>query len=364
MERCLLLSPPAALASSLRQLFHASTRQQANTGCLLEQVATHLVLGLNAALEGCTKALLQPFRPQPLLDEEAAAAAAAAAAAVAAAASSGGAAAAAAAALQQQQQQQQQALAHRTFSRRTLLQAAQVAMGASLGRLLQAVTTVGSIVSQLQAHYQRVVAPQLASAAGGPAEARACVSGVAALVRAVDERVVGALQRCLALLAAQADATLQAEQRRDDFCPAEAASPTLEEPTAACSLACALLQAAVEAAAQHLHGPNLASFLAEVRAWCLCKGTQDVLWGRDSVPPCRALACWRVPASTRHHADLRASPIPAPAACSWAAACACCWTPTCSALPSARWARCAGSATSQSTPAWQPACAPPPPPLT
>ncbi|PSC72605.1 exocyst complex component sec10 [Micractinium conductrix] len=311
VERCLLLSPPAALASSLRQLFHASTRQQANTGCLLEQVATHLVLGLNAALEGCTKALLQPFRPQPLLDEEAAAAAAAAAAAVAAAASSGGAAAAAAAALQQQQQQQQQALAHRTFSRRTLLQAAQVAMGASLGRLLQAVTTVGSIVSQLQAHYQRVVAPQLASAAGGPAEARACVSGVAALVRAVDERVVGALQRCLALLAAQADATLQAEQRRDDFCPAEAASPTLEEPTAACSLACALLQAAVEAAAQHLHGPNLASFLAELgRRLCLLLDAHlqrfafsplgALRWKRDLTEYASLAARLRAPATTAH----------------------------------------------------------------
>lgn len=77
-SRCVLLTPPAQLAPALRQLFHASTRRQANTGCLLEQVAVHLVLGLGLVVDTCTRALLGPFRPQLLLEQEAAAAAAAA----------------------------------------------------------------------------------------------------------------------------------------------------------------------------------------------------------------------------------------------------------------------------------------------
>ena len=71
--RCALLSPPALLATNTRQLFHASTRKQANTGCLLEQVATHILLGLGAAMEATTRALLAPFRPHQLLDAQAAA---------------------------------------------------------------------------------------------------------------------------------------------------------------------------------------------------------------------------------------------------------------------------------------------------
>lgn len=50
-SRCVLLTPPAQLAPALRQLFHASTRRQANTGCLLEQVAVHLVLGLGLVVD-------------------------------------------------------------------------------------------------------------------------------------------------------------------------------------------------------------------------------------------------------------------------------------------------------------------------
>lgn len=227
-------------------------------------------------MEAATRALLVPFRPQQLLD------AAAAAGAAAAQASSPGAAAGG-----QQQRQQQgaatpprvpatassaagsgsgpgsvQASRQGSLSRASLQRAAALSVASSVGQLLQAVSTIGAVVRAVQQHYQRVLAPHLA---GSGAEARACGTGLAALVRAVDERMAAALQRCLGLLRSQADMTLVAEQQRADFCPGEAAPPpSLGEPTPAAAAVCALLGAAVDAAQQHLHGPNLAAFLAEV----------------------------------------------------------------------------------------------------
>ena len=231
--RCALLSPPALLAANTRQLFHASTRQQAHTGCLLEQAATHILLGLGAAMEAATRALLAPFRPQQLLDAEAAAAAAAAPVA-----GSGGGSSAAAGGQQQQRQQEAggpasagaaagaapsdggpgsgRASRQGSLSRAALQRAAALSVAASVGCVLQAVSTIGAMVRAVQQHYQRVLAPHLA---GSGAEARACGAGLAALVRAVDERVAAALQRCLGLLRSQADMTLVAEQQRADFCP-------------------------------------------------------------------------------------------------------------------------------------------------
>ena len=283
VARAALLSPAAQVAPAVRQLFHSSTRKQPNTGCLLEQVATHILMGLGLAVDACTKVLLGPFRPQQLLDQEAATAAAAKAAApgsgaskaagqqqpggsqraaasssaagsqaVEAAAASGGAAPPSAASIARQ------------LSRQSLQQAAQVAMSGSVGQVLAVVSTIGHIVGALQAHYQRVLSPHLA--AGGGSEARVCLVGLAALVKAVDERVLGALQRCLALLLSQADMTLVAEQQRGDFSPGESGpQPILDAPTPAAATVCALLGAAVEEAERHLHGPNLVSLLAEVR---------------------------------------------------------------------------------------------------
>ncbi|KAL4458016.1 hypothetical protein ABPG75_012881 [Micractinium tetrahymenae] len=296
-SRCVLLSPPAQLAANMRQLFHASTRKQANTGCLLEQVATHLVLGLGQAVEACSRALLGPFRPQQVLEQEAAAAA-----------------------VGSQQQQGQvgspPGSARAAQSRAALQRAAQLAMAGSIGRVLQAVSTIGAIASVVQQHYQRVLAPHLGPPGG--AEARACSAGLAALVKAVDERVVGALQRCLSLLASQADMTLVAEQRRDDFCPGEAAPPpSLDEPTPACVAACALLGAAVDAAGQHLHGPNLSSFLAELgRRACLVLDAHmqrfsfsplgALRWKRDLADYAALVARLRSAAAAAHLEDMQA----------------------------------------------------------
>lgn len=334
--RCALLSPPAQLASNMRQLFHASTRKYANTGCLLEQVATHIVLGLGLAVEACTKALLGPFRPQQLLDQEAAAAATAAGSAGSAspAGMSGGGSG---------QAQGPRAPAHggspgagagagapagspsarvaRQLSRQTLQRAAQLAVAASAGRVLQAVSTVGAVVSVLQQHCQRVLSPHLGPPGG--AEARACAGGLAALVKAVDERVLGALQRCLSQLLSQADMTLVAEQRREDFCPGEASPPpSLDEPTPACVAVCGLLGAAVDAAQQHLHGPNLASFLGEVGcvAWAGLVAAADLECHRqaNAVPGSSAALCghggvvgepdWSRYAGSRHAGSRYAGP--------------------------------------------------------
>jgi hypothetical protein len=38
VERCAILSSEGTVAANVKQLFHSSTVQRANTGCLLEQV--------------------------------------------------------------------------------------------------------------------------------------------------------------------------------------------------------------------------------------------------------------------------------------------------------------------------------------
>lgn len=285
--RCVLLTPPSQLPAAIRQLFHASTRERAQPGCLLEQVASHMLLGLGLAADAASKALQGPFRPQPALEGDAAAAG---------------------------QQQQAAAVtdggpgsgrAQRQLSRAALSRSAGAAAEAGVGQVLQAVSTCGAMAGVLQQHYSRVLAPHLA---GSGAEARACVAGLAALVRAVDERAAAALQRCLAGLCAQVDATLAEQQQRADFCPGDTgALASLEEPTPAAAAACALLGAGVDAAERHLHGPNLAAFAAEVRrggaagtgrAAAVC-AVRAAGWGAPSL-----LAAHPLATPPRHRAQL------------------------------------------------------------
>jgi hypothetical protein len=272
MARCVLLSPPAQLAGNARRLFHCSM-EQANTACLLEQVAAHLLAGLAQAAEAAGKAVAGPFRPRQLLEaHETPAGSAQAPSPAGGTTGSRSVVPAPQTAAQQtlqggQQPRKQQllgaaAMQGGALSRDGLAQAASLAVDPSLGAVLRATATAGGIVAQLQRYYGRGVAPHLA---GSPDEARACAAALAAVGRAVEERVVGALQRCLAALAAQADMTLVELQDRTDFCPPEGgAPPPLDTPTPVCQATCALLTAAVEAAAAHLHGANLTSLLAEV----------------------------------------------------------------------------------------------------
>lgn len=202
-----MLSSPQQLAANVRALFHSSTRKAANTGCLLEQVASHIILGLSSVVEAAAKPLLGPFQPAVVLQRAAAAATASAGAGAAGGAGGGGpssaptaaggggqappgAAAATAAAAAP-------GLAASQLSRTSLVQAAELALGDSLARVLAAVGLVGGMVRAVQQHYEHVILPHLA---GSTVEGRACAVGLAALVKAAEERGLAALQRTLTLL--------------------------------------------------------------------------------------------------------------------------------------------------------------------
>lgn len=60
-----MLSPEGEVAANVRQLFHSSTVQRASTGCLLEQVATHVIGGLFMALEAARRNCDLPFSVPP-----------------------------------------------------------------------------------------------------------------------------------------------------------------------------------------------------------------------------------------------------------------------------------------------------------
>lgn len=149
----------------------------------------------------------------------------------------------------------------------------------------------------LMQHYSSVVEPAVEVS---PPEAASCATGLAALTRAVEDRVTAALAASLACLASQVplhgrpvppacifqavwawapsgstvrplappqvDRTLAAEQRRSDFLPRAEGSPALEleRPTEAALLVTALLRAAARVATANLHAANLFSFLTQV----------------------------------------------------------------------------------------------------
>ena len=60
-----------------------------------------------------------------------------------------------------------------------------------MGRLLEAISVTSSIIKALQQHFAKVVAPHMEDA---PAEGATCASGLAALVHAVEDRVLACLQ--------------------------------------------------------------------------------------------------------------------------------------------------------------------------
>ena len=70
-----------------------------------------------------------------------------------------------------------------------------------VGRVLEAVGAASGIIRALQQHYATVVEPRVEAA---PAEATACATGLAALVRAVERQVLTALQAALSAFFAQA----------------------------------------------------------------------------------------------------------------------------------------------------------------
>jgi hypothetical protein len=91
--------------------------------------------------------------------------------------------------------------------------AARQAASDGVGRVLEAVGAASGIVRQLQQHYARAVAPRVEESA---AEAAACATGLASLVRAVEERVLAALQASLSAFFVQ----VRARRRRAAPAPA------------------------------------------------------------------------------------------------------------------------------------------------
>lgn len=92
----------------------------------------------------------------------------------------------------------------------------------------------------------------------------------------------------------QVDLTLVAEQTKSDFRPGDAdPPPSFDLPTGACSAVTALLGAAAQLAAQHLHGPNLAALQAEVRAGD-CRASSARLH-KHSRPPFKLLSIASTP---------------------------------------------------------------------
>ncbi|BDA40569.1 Exocyst complex component 5 [Coccomyxa sp. Obi] len=214
--RCEVLSPAGMAPANVRALFHSSTVQRACAGCLLEQVASHLISGLSQAVDACVKASSVPYGMQSIT----------------------------------------------VPSRIAITKAAYAVVDGSVGRVLEAVGAATGIIRALQQHYVREIEPRVEPA---PVEATACATGLAALVRAVERQVLNALQAALSSLFQQADRTLVAEQRRTDFRPPEEGeAPPLDRPTEACSLVAALLSALLRLAAQSLQASNLASFDTEV----------------------------------------------------------------------------------------------------
>ena len=69
-----------------------------------------------------------------------------------------------------------------------------------MGRLLEAISVTSSIIKALQQHFAKVVAPHMEDA---PAEGAICASGLAALVHAVEDRVLACLQGGLNALSGQ-----------------------------------------------------------------------------------------------------------------------------------------------------------------
>ncbi|KAK9916806.1 hypothetical protein WJX75_007279 [Coccomyxa subellipsoidea] len=214
--RCEVLSPAGAAPANVRALFHSSTVQRACAGCLLEQVASHLISGLSQAVAACAQAASAPYGMQSITAP----------------------------------------------SRIAVTKAAYAVVEGSVGRVLEAVGAATGIIRALQQHYAREVEPRVEPA---PVEATACATGLAALVRAVERQVLNALQAALSSFFQQADRTLVAEQRRTDFRPPEDGdAPPLDRPTEACALVAALLSALLRLAAQSLQASNLASFDTEV----------------------------------------------------------------------------------------------------
>eukprot|EP00873_Tetraselmis_striata_P030006 jgi/Tetstr1/450270/TSEL_037306.t1 len=215
VQRCVQLSGESRRAAAVRALFHASSQSAGNTGCMLEQVARHLIKGLQIAADGCTAGCMTGA---PRSDSV------------------------------------------KVGDRPKLARAADEAVKKGVWQVLAAVQTAGDVVVQLQVHYQQVVAPHVAGLRNEETE---CVAGIAAFLKAAQSAVVRTLGGALTAFFQQLDTLLRAEQKRSEFLPPET-DMMMETPTPACLITVAMLKAALRAAHDTLSGANLQAFKAEM----------------------------------------------------------------------------------------------------
>lgn len=117
------------------------------------------------------------------------------------------------------------------------------------------------MVEELQTHYRSIVEPQVVSSV---AESSACVSGLSALVKAIEEKILEGLRNAIHLFFTQVEKILLSEQKKNEYRPNAGTVLVFDRPTIACQLICALIDALRLKAMETLKPPNLTSFLEEV----------------------------------------------------------------------------------------------------
>lgn len=127
--------------------------------------------------------------------------------------------------------------------------------------MLHGVDITTQMVKELQTHYRSIVEPQVVSSV---AESSACVSGLSALVKAIEEKILEGLRNAIHLFFAQVEKILLSEQKKNEYRPNAGTAMVFDRPTIACQLICALIDALRLKAMETLKPPNLTSFLEEV----------------------------------------------------------------------------------------------------
>ncbi|KAF8067429.1 SEC10a [Scenedesmus sp. PABB004] len=138
--------------------------------------------------------------------------------------------------------------------------AAAAFVGGKVRKALEAAHAAGGVMAALQAHFSDVVSPALAAS---PAELSAASGAALALMRAAEGSISVVLRKSVDAFMLQLERVLGGEQRKADFMPRDSAV-SFDKPTSACLLGTALLAALGSSARDTLAGANRRAFLTEV----------------------------------------------------------------------------------------------------
>lgn len=179
-------------------------------------------------------------------------------------------------------------------------------------KALAAAHVSSSVMTALQVYFSGVVAPAVTSSV---AELSLASSALLSLIRAVEDSITVVLRKCLDAFMAELERVLSSEQRRSDFMPRDD-TLSFDRPTSACLLGTALLSALGGAAKDTLDGNNLRAFLAEVARRCYqlllthmtrfsYSPTGALKWKKDVSEYAEVLAGYGVPAADEDMAYLQ-----------------------------------------------------------